>query len=96
MIHDCNDITVTSTQPALLQGWCNEKVLWCIPLTAPNSILHDLALHFINNVYDLPSTVHMVCYLHTTLGFPTKTTLLAAISNDNLTTFPSLTVANVP
>ena len=38
--------------------------------------------------------VHTVCYLYTALGFPTKTTLLSAIHNGNLTTFPRLIAAN--
>ncbi|KAL7487458.1 hypothetical protein ACHAW6_013036 [Cyclotella cf. meneghiniana] len=95
MMNDCNNITITNTQPTMLQGWHNDKGLWCIPLTTTNRILHNPASHCINNVYNLPSTAHKVCYLHTALGFPTKTTLLAAIRNDNLTTFPSLTVANM-
>jgi hypothetical protein len=48
----------------------------------------------INNVYDLPSTTHSVRYLRAVLGFPTKNTLLAAIRNGNLTTFPGLNAAN--
>eukprot|EP00804_Cyclotella_cryptica_P014672 CCRYP_012702-RA/>CCRYP_012702-RA protein AED:0.39 eAED:0.45 QI:0/0/0/1/1/1/2/0/172 len=38
---------------------------------------------------------HSIRYLHAVLGFPTKNTLLAAIRNGNLTTFPGLTSANI-
>ncbi|KAL7476900.1 hypothetical protein ACHAW6_002731 [Cyclotella cf. meneghiniana] len=37
----------------------------------------------------------MVRFLHAVLGFPTKTTLLTAIRNRNLVTFPGLTIDNV-
>ncbi|KAL7475497.1 hypothetical protein ACHAW6_001406 [Cyclotella cf. meneghiniana] len=77
--------------PATLQVWRDEKGLWHIPLTKPTSILSDPTLHCVNNVYDLPSTVHTVCYLHAELGFPTKTTLLSAICKSNLTRIPGLT-----
>ena len=94
-INDHNDITITSKRPAILQGCRDENGLWHIPLTEPTSILCHPVGHCINNVYDLPSTAHVVQYLHAALGFPTKNTLLAAICNGNLTTFPGLTSANI-
>ncbi|KAL7475659.1 hypothetical protein ACHAW6_001573 [Cyclotella cf. meneghiniana] len=95
MVHDHNDITITSTKPAILQ-WCrDENGLWRVPLAEPTNILHHPIGHCINNVYNLPSTAHAVRYLHAALGFPTQNTLLAAIRNGNLTTFPGLTSANV-
>ncbi len=45
--------------------------------------------------YDLPSTKEVVRFLHAALGFPTKATLLTAIHNKNLVTFPGLTANNV-
>jgi hypothetical protein len=36
-----------------------------------------------------------VKYLHASLGYPTKSTLLKAIKNGNLLTFPGLTVGAV-
>jgi hypothetical protein len=47
------------------------------------------------NVYDLPSIEMTVKYLHASLGYPTKSTLLKAIKNGNLLTFPGLTVGAV-
>ncbi|KAL7474561.1 hypothetical protein ACHAW6_000529 [Cyclotella cf. meneghiniana] len=94
-VHDQNDITITSTKPTIFQGCRDENGLWHVPLTEPTSILCHPVGHCINNVYDLPSTAHLVRYLHAALGFPTKNTLLAAIRNSNLTTFPGLTSANI-
>ncbi|KAL7479865.1 hypothetical protein ACHAW6_005587 [Cyclotella cf. meneghiniana] len=93
-IHDDNDMNITSSCPAIFQGWQDDKGLWHIPLTKPHSILHDPALPCINHVYDLPSMALTVHYLHAALGFPTKTTLLSVIRNGNLTTFPRLIAAN--
>ncbi|KAL7476096.1 hypothetical protein ACHAW6_001977, partial [Cyclotella cf. meneghiniana] len=86
-VHDHNDVTITSKKPAILQGCRDKHGLWCVPLTEPTSILCHPVGHCINNVYDLPSTTHLIQYLHAALGFPTKNTLLAAIRNGNLTTF---------
>jgi hypothetical protein len=47
------------------------------------------------NVYELPSTKEVIRFLHAALGFPTKATLLTAIRNGNLVTFPALNVSNV-
>jgi hypothetical protein len=47
------------------------------------------------NVYDLPLTKEVVRFLHVVLRFPTKATLLTAIHNKNLVTFPGLTANNV-
>ncbi|KAL7474509.1 hypothetical protein ACHAW6_000483, partial [Cyclotella cf. meneghiniana] len=86
---------ITSTWPAILQGCRDENGLWHVPLAEPTSLLRHPVGHCINNVYDLPSTAHAVQYLHAAISFPTKNTLLAAICNGNLTTFPWLTSANV-
>jgi hypothetical protein len=47
------------------------------------------------NAYDLPSTKEVIRFLHAMLRFPTKATLLTAIRNKNLVTFPGLTTDNV-
>eukprot|EP00804_Cyclotella_cryptica_P014407 CCRYP_004762-RA/>CCRYP_004762-RA protein AED:0.30 eAED:0.26 QI:0/0/0/1/1/1/4/0/702 len=93
-VHDRNDITITSKRPSVLQGCRDEHGLCRLPLAAPTSALHPKVEHSLNNVYDLPSTTHTIRYLQAALGFPTKNTLLAAIRNGNLTTFPGLTAAN--
>ncbi|KAL7477782.1 hypothetical protein ACHAW6_003579 [Cyclotella cf. meneghiniana] len=90
MVHDPNDVTMTSMKPAILQGCWDDNGLMCVPLTEPSSIFCNPTVHHINNVYHLPSTKHIVCYLHATLGFPTKTTLLSVICHGNLTSFPGL------
>ncbi|KAL7477991.1 hypothetical protein ACHAW6_003779 [Cyclotella cf. meneghiniana] len=95
MVHDDNDITTTSTKPAVLEGFRDKNGLWHVPLAEPPSILCHPVGHCINNVHDLPSTAHAVRYLHAALGFPTQNTLLTAICNGNLTTYPGLTSANI-
>lgn len=52
--------------------------LWCLPLLnlSHNTCFHDPPC--ICNIYELSLTNHMVCYLHVTLEFPTKATLLSA------------------
>ncbi len=47
------------------------------------------------NVYKLPSTKEVIRFEHAALGFPTKATLLEAICNKNLVTFPGMSADNV-
>ena len=49
----------------------------------------------INNVYDMPSIEPAIRYLHAAAGFPTKSTWLKAIRNDNYMSWPLITVKNV-
>ncbi|KAL7501936.1 LOW QUALITY PROTEIN: hypothetical protein ACHAXN_000591, partial [Cyclotella atomus] len=87
---------LTLKSPALLQGWRKAGGLWAVPIvdkptSSPALAGKDVAM----NVYELPSTKEMVRFLHAALGFPTKATLLTAIRNGNLVTFPALNVSNV-
>ena len=49
----------------------------------------------INNVYDMPSLEPAIRYLHAAAGFPTKSTWLKAIRNNNYMSWPLITVKNV-
>ena len=46
----------------------------------------------INHVYDMPSIQPAIRYLHAAAGFPTKSTWLKAIRNNNYMSWPLLTV----
>ncbi len=46
-------------------------------------------------MYELPSTEQVVKYLHAALGFPTKSTMLNAVSKNWLVGWPGLTVESV-
>jgi hypothetical protein len=47
------------------------------------------------NVHDLPSTEHVIKYIHAAAGFPAKSTWLKAINADFYVTWPMLTAKNV-
>eukprot|EP00804_Cyclotella_cryptica_P005838 CCRYP_000122-RA/>CCRYP_000122-RA protein AED:0.34 eAED:0.38 QI:0/0/0/1/0/0/3/0/508 len=92
--------TITATCPPVLQGCRGDNGLWTVPIkdkatggsqTAARRHNNELA----SNVYDLPSSQEVLRFLHAALGFPTKQTLLAAIRNNQLTTFPGLTMEAV-
>ena len=51
--------------------------------------------HACQNVYELPTTEKTVRYLHASLGFPTKATMLKAIRNKWLVGWPGLTIESV-
>jgi hypothetical protein len=102
-VHDGKDITITLKNDAVLQGWRDEWGLWPVPLsdTVTNVNAHTIALDHplpseaVHNVYELPSTRHVVAFHHASLGFPTKATLLEATRRGFLTTFPDLTPKDV-
>ena len=102
----CN---ITASQPPVLRGCRDDNGLWVVPIehdTAGADYL-DLATEWkrnksqkahhklATNVYELPSTREVVWFLHAALGFPTRQTLLAAIRNNQLTSFPGLTAEAV-
>ena len=96
--------TITTTQPPVLQACRNDQGLWTILIQKQKTDTAQSVTkqaHTANvthhsdqasNVYDLPTTQEVIRFLHAALGFPTKPTLLAAIRNKQLTTFPGLMV----
>jgi hypothetical protein len=62
--------------------------LWRINLKQDNQQIHQPVA---NSVYELRNTGSLVHYLHKTLFSPTKSTLLQAIKNGHLVTWPVLT-----
>eukprot|EP01082_Thalassiosira_pseudonana_P002456 g1757.t1 g1757 contig11:6688-7572(+) len=95
-VHGIDDLELTFKNHVLLQGWRKGGGLWTVPIVdEPTSSPGLDGANFAMNVHDLPSTKEVVRFLHAALGFPTKATLLTAIRNDNLVTFPALNVTNV-
>ncbi len=95
-VHDGDDVKLTLSSPAVLQGRRNEAGLWTVPIVdeprvSPSLDVADQAM----SVYDLPSTKEVVRFLHAALGYPPKATLLTALRHGNLVTFPGLTIENV-
>jgi hypothetical protein len=95
-IYEHDGVTIIENAPPVLQGCRDKRGLWYVPIAdehgaAPPSNTKEMAM----NVYDLPSTKEVVRFLHATLGFPMKATLLTAIRKGFLSSFPALSVANV-
>jgi hypothetical protein len=102
-VYATDTCTITATQPPVLQACRNDQGLWTIliqqqtdsAISATKQARNTKVTHHsdqASNVYDLPTTPEIIRFLHAALGFPTKPTLLAAIRNKQLTTFPGLTV----
>ena len=95
-VHDVNSLKLTTSTPALLQGWREAGGLWTVPLPTNTSISPSLNVEEVAfSAYELPSTKEVVRFLHAALGFSAKATLLTAIKHGNLVTFPGLTTSNV-
>lgn len=84
-VHDNDSFELVINRPPLLQGWRDNGGLWTVPLAEEKAM----------NVYELPSTKEVIRFGHAALGFPTKASLLNAIRNKNLITFPGMTADNV-
>ena len=86
-VHANNDVTIT-TKNIVLQVWRHAQGLWHIPLinNATHTITWDCPAPSVavSGVYELPTTEHMVRYLHAALGFPTKATLLSTTHKGTL------------
>ena len=102
-VNDDRDVNITVNKVALLQWWRDEQGLWQVPLIDKITDLamqmvtvdHPAPVQAIQSVYKLPCTSQTIAFLHATLGFPTKTTLLASAQNGNLVTFPDIALENI-
>ncbi len=84
-VHDNASFKLVTNKPPLLQGWRDNGGLWTALLAEEKAL----------NVYELPSTKEVIRFEHAALGFPSKSTLLEAIRNKNLVTFPGMSADNV-
>ena len=84
-VHDNDGFKLVISKPPLLQGWQEKGGLWTVPFAEEKAF----------NIYELPSTKEVIRFGHAALGFPTKPTLLEAIRNKNLVTFPGMSAENV-
>ncbi len=84
-VHDNDGFKLVISKPPLLQGWREKGGLWTVPFAEEKAF----------NIYELPSTKEVIRFGHAALGFPTKPTLLEAIRNKNLVTFPGMSAENV-
>ena len=85
-----DDIVIHVKKEAVLQGWRDDTGMWHIPLkehvqnqnTDMLLLQRQAPVDTVHNVHELASTMSTektVRYLSTTLGFPTKATMLKAI-----------------
>jgi hypothetical protein len=84
-VHDNDSFKLVTNKPLLLQGWRDNGGLWRVPLAEEKAL----------NVYKLPSTKEVIRFEHAALGFPPKSSLVEAIHNKNLVTFPGMSADNV-
>ena len=88
-----NDIVVRKNGKQILQGHRNAKDgLWDIPIVKRNT---EFTNHLNMIVHKKQSIKSLVQYVYACLFSPTKSTLLKAIENGNLISFPGMTTQNV-
>jgi hypothetical protein len=107
-VYDGATTKIVPTMQAVLTGW-RDKItgLWRFPLkdkvenqTTDTSLMSQsvstaITEEIASNVYDLPSTEHVVKYLLAATGFPVKSTWLQAIKAGFYATWPLLNAKNV-
>jgi hypothetical protein len=91
MIHKEGTLTITTSEPPVLQG-CKAKgaKLWTVSTNQTQNNTCKQAL----NAYSLPSIEQTIKYLHAAAGYRPEETWIKAIRAGNYNTWPSLTVAN--
>eukprot|EP00804_Cyclotella_cryptica_P014538 CCRYP_004830-RA/>CCRYP_004830-RA protein AED:0.09 eAED:0.09 QI:0/0/0/1/1/1/3/0/993 len=101
VLFDTDKVTIfkQANNSILLQGWREPTgaKLWCFSLLPQDHLTpHTSALPKPTALHtgDLPSVGALLHYLHTSAGFPVKSTGLAAIKTGNYASWPGLTYAN--
>ena len=105
-IHKNKNISIKTTKPALLTGSRDPpyQQLWNIQLSQPTPIQKKAiptratilaALPALNSVIHTPSIRNRVAFYHAAMFSPTVSTWTNAVRNNFLTTWPSLTVAQI-
>ena len=98
------DVLITCKGEPILIGVRDEKGRYRIPLVqqrhgtwAPRtpSKRARQALESANSVYDLPSIEEAIRWMHACLGYPVKSTWIAAVKNNHFRGWPLLTPRNV-
>ena len=100
-IHECR---VYHNKQLILVGQRESTTgLWTLPITATTKAQHTLDtydhhmlnelkdLQFAANAFTMNTHQNAIKFLHQSLFSPSKTTLIQAIDNNHLTTFPNLT-----
>jgi hypothetical protein len=99
-----NMCKVTSQGKTVLQGPRDPHTkLWHLPINPtatrekirPNRPATNNIAHIAMNAYTMPTKQQAIKYMHQTLFCPPIHTLITAIENEQLRTFPHLTVENV-
>ncbi len=87
MIHKKGTLTITMSEPPMLQGRKKKGAkLWTVLGAETDNECKKVA-----NVYDIPSITQMIKYLHAAAGYPVKDTWVKTINAGNYTTLPGLT-----
>ena len=90
---DKHGVAIWHDDKTVLQGHRDTTTgLWMLPLVPPPC---PCTTHHCHQSITTRSISDMLKYLHAALGSPTKSTLLAALANGYLQTWPGLTTSNV-
>ena len=78
----------------IIRGWRNHKnQLWYFPLAIENEYeqVGEYKNNLVNNVYDKKEQVDLASFLHATYFSLFKSTLIKAVKNENIATWPGIT-----
>jgi len=93
VLFEKTNCTVNYKGQTILKGAkCPNTRLWFLSIARNNILLKNISTtKQKNNVYDIESMEKSAKYLHQCIFFPPTSTLIKAIENDQLLTFPGLT-----
>jgi hypothetical protein len=98
-IYDANNTQLIATRAAVINGWRDISTgMWRVALlpTAPtNQPTTKLPTEALHNVYEVKTQPELIRYLHAAAGYPTKSTWVKAIKNNQYASWPGLTMEAV-
>lgn len=100
-VYHTDTLTIMAATEPILRGCRDKNGLWRVQPTASKRVQWAKdepsveQTESANAVYDLPSIAHTIKWHHASIGFPTKDTLLKAVSNGHFSTWPLFTRENV-
>lgn len=87
------DVTIANASDNILTGIRMPNGLWGIPI--PDTMPGTTNNHFANAIVPTHNLPKLMAYLHASLFSPSLSTLLKAVRNNQLSTWPKLTESNI-
>ena len=92
-IYDTNNTQLIAMRAAVINGWRDISTgMWKVALLPTNQPTRKPPTEALHNVYELKTQPELIRCLHAAAGYPTKSTWVKAIKNNQYASWPGLTM----